>query len=82
MHDVNLMDGGVVAHVRGGEGFACKASNPIAELVVMSHDKDALLKIQGVTYGKFGVVSTTPFWKVWSVERGHCGTPEPPVPSN
>ena len=39
LHSIALMGKGVVAHVRGGEVFACKASNTIMELVVMSHDE-------------------------------------------
>ena len=59
------MDEGVVEHMRGGEGFACKVSYPITELVVMSHDEAALLTIQVVTYRKFSVAAITVSWEFW-----------------
>ena len=45
-HGMKFMDKGVVAHVRGGEGFSCEVSNRITELFVMSCDEAALLAIQ------------------------------------
>ena len=66
-HVMNLVDEGVSAHVWWGEGFACKASDPITELVMASRDEAALLKIQGVTYGKFGVTTITVNWEVWGI---------------
>ena len=59
LHCMTLMDKGVVAHVQVGEGFTCEVSNPITELGVTSRDETALLTIQGVTYRKFGVSSST-----------------------
>ena len=34
MHVVNCLYFGVIMHVRGGEGIACKVGNPIMEIVV------------------------------------------------
>ena len=33
-YGATCVDFGVVTHVRGGEGFSCKAGKPITELVV------------------------------------------------
>ena len=57
LHCKICMDEGVVAHVRGGEGFYCEVSEPIAELVVTSRYEAVLLKVQGITDGSFGVAT-------------------------
>ena len=58
------MDEGVVTHVLEGEVFAFEVSKPITELVVKSNDDAALLTIQGVKYGKFGVAAITGSWEI------------------
>ena len=62
-----LMDEGVVAHMQGGESFACQVSDPITEIIVAIRDEDALLTIQGVTHENFGVASITKSWEVCSI---------------
>ena len=47
-HGVTWMYEGVVAHVQGGEGLDGQVCNPIKELVVMSNDEAAPLKIKSV----------------------------------
>ena len=42
---ITLMDDGVVAHVRGDEGFSWKVSDPITDLGVTSRDEAALILI-------------------------------------
>ena len=56
---------GVIAHVLGGEGFACKVRNPITELVVTIHDDAAILSIQGLSNVKLGVAAVAMRWEVW-----------------
>ena len=36
---------GVVAHVRGGEGFSCNAGDPITELILKRRDEAALFAV-------------------------------------
>ena len=57
LNETTLMYEGVTAHVQVGEGFACKVSILITELVVTSCDDAAILEIQGVTNGKLGVAA-------------------------
>ena len=59
LHCMTLIDKGVVVHVQVGEVFTCEVSDPITELGLTSRDVTALLTIQGVTYGIFGVSSST-----------------------
>ena len=59
LYIMTLMYEGVVAHVQGYEGFSCKVSNTITELVVTSCDEATLFTIQGVIYEKFGVAAIT-----------------------
>ena len=58
---------GVVANMRGGEGFSCEVSDPITDLVVTSCDEAALLIVQGMTYRKFGVSAIKVGRKVWGI---------------
>ena len=56
------MDEGVIAHVRGDEGFSYKVSKPITEIVVTSRDEAALLAIQGRKNEKLGVAAVVVRW--------------------
>ena len=58
-HGSTCMDEGVIAHVRGVEGFACKARNLIMDLVVTSCDEADFITIQGTTDRKFGIIPIT-----------------------
>ena len=57
MHFMTWMDEGVVAHVQGGEGFACKVGDPIPYLVMESRDEAALLIVQCMLYQECGIVA-------------------------
>ena len=56
-HSATCVDFGVVTHVRGGEGLACKVGDTITELVVTRHDKASLLAVKDVSDIKCCVTS-------------------------
>ena len=42
-HGATCVDFGVVTHMCGGKGLACKFGNPITETIVTCHDEASLL---------------------------------------
>ena len=60
-HGGNYVDFGVVTHVRGGEGLACKVGNPITYLVVMLYDEASLLAVKVVVNFKCRTTSIAMF---------------------
>ena len=60
-------DEGVVAHVRGSEGFASQVCNPVPELIMTCCNESAPLTVKGVANGKFGVAVVVVFGGVWGV---------------
>ena len=55
LHGTTYKYEGVVAHVSRGESFDVKVRDPVAELVVTLHDKDAPLAVKGMSDGESDV---------------------------
>ena len=68
IHGATWVNEGVVAHVGGGEGFACQVYYPVTELVVMHRDKAALLKANGVNDQELGMEAITVCGEVRGLE--------------
>ena len=50
-HGATLVNEGVVAYVRGGEGPARQIRDPVTELIMTRRDKDTPLAVEGVANG-------------------------------
>ena len=68
IHGAIWIDEGVVAHVWGGESFACQFCYPVKDLIVMRRDKAALFTVKGVTYQKLGLAAVAVCREVWGLE--------------
>ena len=64
-HGATLVNEGVVAYVRGGEGPARQIRDPVTEIIMARRDEAAPLAIEGVTNGEFGVAAVAVFGEVW-----------------
>ena len=64
---MSWMDEGVVVHMRGEKLFAFIIGNLITEIVMMSHDEAALLAVQCVAYGEYGVATVAVGREVWGI---------------
>ena len=66
-HGATLVNEGVVAYMRGGEGPACQIRDPVTELIMTRRDEATPLAVEGVKNGKFGVAAVAVFGEVWGL---------------
>ena len=60
-HGATLVNEGVVAYVRGGEGPARQIRDPVTELIVTRRDEATPLAVEGVANGKPSVAAVAVF---------------------
>ena len=60
-HGTTLVNEGVVAYVRGGEGPARQIRDPVTELIMTRRDKATPLAVEGVANGKLCVAAVAVF---------------------
>ena len=60
-------DEGVVAHVRGGEGFAVQVCDPVPEIIMTRRDEAAPIEIEGMTNSGFGVAAVKVIGEIWGL---------------
>ena len=61
MYGATRVDFGVVRHVCGGEGLACKFYKPITEIIMTLRDEASLIAVEGISDVKCRSMSITMF---------------------